>query len=659
MIIPTKKFVTTTAAAALLSITLSACGGGGGGGPVTGGGPMQPVTGGSPFQGPPPLGATCENGVCTAEYRGHTLRADFYETADGSYSRYAGTPFFGFDEPYPEAGTARYEGVATLRRTTGRNQTVDEAGTATLNADFGASTISGRVEGANGSPVRLTLNDASLRTDDPVADFEASSIRPSPSGLSPVTCQAGVTCDWGYWFGEFGHEETVGALFDAYYNGEPVLSGALVGAQTESTIVPEPMEMPEMHTVVSLAGVPADHGIEPVEEIRIEPGSTERHGNVEVTCPAGGPACVLNVGQDGAVGYWTTGGIPSLTPAVDSVVGVPADHGIEPVEEIRIEPGSTERHGNVEVTCPAGGLACVLNVGQDGAVGYWTTGGIPSLTPAVDSVVGVPADHGIEPVEGIRIEPGSTERHGNVEVTCPAGGLACVLNVGQDGAVGYWTTGGVPSLTPAVESVVGVPADHGIEPVEEIRIEPGSTERRGNVEVSCPAGGPTCVLNVGVRTVRSIMRQRAVRPPSCWRGPDWPDWPLVPELARALVGGLAIENYSSDEIRANLDAVRDRTTPYPDGDVFTRGNMSWWHGKNVEFSPVMRTVGSIPLFQARTSDDLERLSAPAGFIGYGGWMDYSYFIMGLSTDKSNSFFYDPSMPWDTTADGYAYANYGL
>ena len=201
---------------------------------------MQPVTGGSPFQGPPPLGATCENGVCTAEYRGHTLRADFYETADGSYSRYAGTPFFGFDEPYPEAGTARYEGVATLRRTTGRNQTVDEVGTATLNADFGASTISGRVEGANGSPVRLTLNDASLRTDDPVADFEASSIRPSPSGLSPVTCQAGVTCDWGYWFGEFGHEETVGALFDAYYNGEPVLSGALVGAQTESTMAPEP-----------------------------------------------------------------------------------------------------------------------------------------------------------------------------------------------------------------------------------------------------------------------------------------------------------------------------------------------------------------------------------------------------------------------------------
>ena len=138
----------------------------------------------------------------------------------------------------------------------------------------------------------------------------------------------------------------------------------------------------------------------------------------------------------------------------------------------------------------------------------------------------------------------------------------------------------------------------------------------------------------------------------------WPEWPINPVAARPMVGGLEIEDMSSDTILAHLESVANLTTPYPYGDVRSTGNMDWWHLPNVEFSPVMRSAGNIPLFQARTSDQRfpDSREAPKGFIGYGGWMDHSYFIMGLSTSDSSGFFYDPDdpKPFETTSSGYMY-----
>ena len=142
---------------------------------------------------------------------------------------------------------------------------------------------------------------------------------------------------------------------------------------------------------------------------------------------------------------------------------------------------------------------------------------------------------------------------------------------------------------------------------------------------------------------------------------NWPEWPIDPVAARPMVGGLEIEDTSSDMILAHLEAVANLETPYPYADVYNTGNMRWWHLPNVEFSPVMRSAGNIPLFQARTSDQNfpDTSEAPDGFIGYGGWMDHSYFIMGLSTSDSSGFFYDPDnpKPYNTTSDGYAYGVY--
>ena len=46
------------------------------------------------------------------------------------------------------------------------------------------------------------------------------------------------------------------------------------------------------------------------------PGASDERGNVEVSCPAGGPACVVSVADDGSVRYESTGGMPSVMPQV-------------------------------------------------------------------------------------------------------------------------------------------------------------------------------------------------------------------------------------------------------------------------------------------------------------------------------------------------------
>ncbi len=54
----------------------------------------------------------------------------------------------------------------------------------------------------------------------------------------------------------------------------------------------------------------------------------------------------------------------------------PEQHGLS-AGELRVDPGATEEHGNVVVTCSSSGGACVLIVADDGSVSYEDTGGVP------------------------------------------------------------------------------------------------------------------------------------------------------------------------------------------------------------------------------------------------------------------------------------------
>ena len=130
-------------------------------------------------------------------------------------------------------------------------------------------------------------------------------------------------------------------------------------------------------TSATLANAPSNHGLSPRDEITIQPGSSEEHGNVEFSCPAGGLACVVSVAADGTVRYDRTGGMPSIVAASESLA-LPWVHGLSE-GTITVQPGASEEHGNVTLSCPAGGEACVMTVATDGMVTYARTGGMPTF----------------------------------------------------------------------------------------------------------------------------------------------------------------------------------------------------------------------------------------------------------------------------------------
>ena len=252
---------------------------------------------------------------------------------------------------------------------------------------------------------------------------------------------------------------------------------------------------PTVEVVTGMVNLPSGHAI-PAASYTIEPGTTEEYGNVAVSCPSGGMACVVNVASSDAATatYEQTGGTPTIETA-SGVVNLPTGHAI-PTARYTIEPGATVEYGNVTISCPSGGMACVLNVASSDAATatYVQTGGTPTIETAA-GVVSLPAGHAI-PAASYTIEPGATEEYGNVAVSCPSGGMACVVNVASSDAATatYEETGGTPTVE-VVTGMVNLPTGHAI-PAASYTIEPGATVEYGNVAISCPSGGMACVVSV-------------------------------------------------------------------------------------------------------------------------------------------------------------------
>ena len=62
---------------------------------------------------------------------------------------------------------------------------------------------------------------------------------------------------------------------------------------------------------VEVSGLTSNHGLQ-TGEFSVEPGASEERGNVGVSCPADGSACVVTVAEDGSVVYDKTGGMPTF-----------------------------------------------------------------------------------------------------------------------------------------------------------------------------------------------------------------------------------------------------------------------------------------------------------------------------------------------------------
>ena len=96
---------------------------------------------------------------------------------------------------------------------------------------------------------------------------------------------------------------------------------------------------------------------------------------------------MVRVASDGSVEYERTGGVPTATPAFATLTGAPSNHGLSPMAVFTVQPGTSVERGNVVVSCPAGGSACILRVGDDGTPTYDRTGGIPGVAFAYNIVV--------------------------------------------------------------------------------------------------------------------------------------------------------------------------------------------------------------------------------------------------------------------------------
>ena len=186
---------------------------------------------------------------------------------------------------------------------------------------------------------------------------------------------------------------------------------------------------------------PANHGLS-AEEITVEAGMSKVHGNVEVSCPAGGSACTIAVADDGSVSYSTGGGMPTVAPA-SVPLSSPMNHGLSAVE-FSVEPGMSETRGNVEVSCSSGDNACTVTVTDDGSMNYSATGGIPTIM-LVRAPLDLPSNHDLSSGE-FTVEAGMTEAHGNVEVSCPSGDTACTVTVTADGMAVYGLSGSMPTF---------------------------------------------------------------------------------------------------------------------------------------------------------------------------------------------------------------------
>ncbi len=253
---------------------------------------------------------------------------------------------------------------------------------------------------------------------------------------------------------------------------------------------------PSVVAALDPVALPTGHGLMASDgRIVVPAGETIRAGNVELSCPSGGVACVV-VASDAGAGYEATGAAPVATAALDPVT-LPPRHGLMASDgRIVIPAGATIRAGNIELSCPSGGAACVVVAGVAGA-DYEATGGTPVAAAALDPVT-LPTGHGLMASDGRIVVPaGATIRVGNIELSCPSGGAACVVVAGVAGAE-YEATGGKPVATAALDPVT-LPTGHGLMARDgRIVVPAGETIRVGNIELSCPSGGAACVVVAGV-----------------------------------------------------------------------------------------------------------------------------------------------------------------
>ena len=223
------------------------------------------------------------------------------------------------------AGTATYAGDATGMYYTDRSSSRPHLGSfdadVELMADFGTGSEFGTIDGkvhnfefesdASSFPTELRLETASWRNTEGTNIFQSpyEGGEPVPGGwiFGDASGSTVGTSWWGRWSGKFfgngvattdipvsyaEHPSSVGGTFGAT-NGESGLAGSF------GAYLVEPWSLPLGHRL-------------PTGQFTVEPGASEEHGNIVVSCAAGGGACVVTVSGDGTAVYEKRGGKPTV-----------------------------------------------------------------------------------------------------------------------------------------------------------------------------------------------------------------------------------------------------------------------------------------------------------------------------------------------------------
>ena len=317
-------------------------------------------------------------------------------------------------------------------------------------------------------------------------------------------------------------------------------------------------------TLMPVTGLPEDRPPLQPGTTSLSPGERGTVGEADgvrtvATCPDDGPACVVTVAADGSVSF--TGGEPTFA-TYTPITGLP-EGALEP-GTFSLSPGENRPVGGADgmrtlLTCPSGGEACVVTVGEDGAAA--STGGAPTV--ATYTPIDLPNGHTLEP--GTRtIAAGESltvwaEGAAETVVTCPDDGPACEVTFGSDGSAEY--TGGTPTV---VSSLTGLPEGHiltaGTIPAGESRTLKGAGAKGVATSLACPEGGEDCLISFvsgsvaefegGTPTVTS-MRNDMV-----WQANNGPDGTSDGAHARNLQGRLLTSGTSVNHIfRFQTDAT--------------------------------------------------------------------------------------------------------
>ena len=116
--------------------------------------------------------------------------------------------------------------------------------------------------------------------------------------------------------------------------------------------------------------------------------------------------------------------LDTLPPSNQEPLSLPSGHGLL-AGQFTIQPGASDAHDNVVVSCPAGGSTCVITVEQDGTATYDDTGGAPVVLSRPEELPELPRQRPAHAAQAPIVDLGGI-LHAGANVAPPADHLTAV-----------------------------------------------------------------------------------------------------------------------------------------------------------------------------------------------------------------------------------------